>query len=90
MSEKRRDNKNRILRNGESQRPDGRYQFKYNDNDGKVRFVYSWRLDKNDRAPAGKKRDISLREKEKQIEQDLFNGIVEGIGKCRQMPVKSR
>ena len=25
MSEKRRDNKNRVLRNGESQRKDGRY-----------------------------------------------------------------
>ena len=29
MSEKRRDNRNRILRNGESQRPDGRYMYKY-------------------------------------------------------------
>ena len=28
MSEKRRDNRNRILRNGESQRPDGRYMYK--------------------------------------------------------------
>ena len=29
MSEKRRDNKNRILRSGESQRKDGRYVYKY-------------------------------------------------------------
>lgn len=31
MSGKRRDSKNRILRNGESQRQDGRYTFKYID-----------------------------------------------------------
>ena len=35
MSEKRRDNRNRILRNGESQRKDGRYAFKYIDPTGK-------------------------------------------------------
>ncbi|MDY3224523.1 MAG: integrase DNA-binding domain-containing protein, partial [Candidatus Faecousia sp.] len=31
MSEKRRDNRNRILHNGESQRQDGRYAYKYKD-----------------------------------------------------------
>ena len=81
MSEKRRDNRNRVLRFGESQRPDGRYQFKYQDNDGKVKFVYSWRLDKNDRTPAGKKRELSLREKEKQVEHDLFDHIIANGGK---------
>ena len=80
MSEKRRDNRNRVLRFGESQRPDGRYQFKYQDNDGKVKFVYSWRLDKNDRTPAGKKRELSLREKEKQVEHDLFDHIIANGG----------
>lgn len=35
MSEKRRDKRNRILRGGETQRPDGRYRFKYIDSDGK-------------------------------------------------------
>ena len=29
MSEKRRDNKGRVLRNGESQRKDGRFMYKY-------------------------------------------------------------
>lgn len=80
MSEKRRNNRNRVLRFGESQRPDGRYQFKYQDNDGKVKFVYSWRLDKNDRTPAGKKRELSLREKEKQVEHDLFDHIIANGG----------
>ena len=75
MSEKRREKKNRVLRYGESQRPDGRYAFKYKDNDSKVKFAYSWRLDKNDRTPAGRRPELSLREKEKQIEQDLFDRI---------------
>lgn len=80
MSEKRRDSKNRVLRYGESQRPDGRYAFKFKDNDGKIKFVYSWRLDKNDRTPVGKKPELSLREKEKQIEHDLFDRIVTNGG----------
>ena len=80
MSEKRRDNRNRILHNGESQRQDGRYAYKYNDINGETKFVYSWRLDKNDRAPAGKPRDLSLRKKERQIQQDLFNQIAPNGG----------
>ena len=39
MSEKRRDNKGRILRTGESQRPDVRYAYKYIDAVGKQQFV---------------------------------------------------
>lgn len=41
MSEKRRDNKNRILRNGESQNADGRYVYKYYDILHKPHFLYS-------------------------------------------------
>ena len=80
MSEKRRDNRGRILRNGESQRQDGRYAYKYKDLNGETKFIYSWRLDKNDRTPAGKAREPSLREKERQIQQDLFNQIVPNGG----------
>jgi len=80
MSEKRRDNRNRVLRNGESQRKDGRYAYKYKDLNGDTKFVYSWRLDKNDRMPAGKTMELSLREKEKQIQQDLFDRIVPNGG----------
>lgn len=76
MSEKRRDNRNRILREGEYQRTDGRYRYRYIDEDGKEKNVYSWRLDKNDPTPRGKKRELSLREKEKQIQADLFDYIV--------------
>ena len=63
MSEKRRDKRNRILRNGETQRADGRYRFKYIDQDGKEKSVYSWRLDHNDPYPKYKRKDLSLREK---------------------------
>lgn len=76
MSEKRRDSKNRILRNGESQRKDGRYAFKYIDSTGKQQFIYSWKLEKTDKLPQGKRQDISLREKEKAILKDLDDKIV--------------
>ena len=75
MSEKRRDNKNRVLRNGESQRSDGRYAYKYMDIYGKTQFVYSWKLEKTDRLPKGKRDDLSLRDKEKQIQKDLEDRI---------------
>lgn len=75
MSEKRRDNKNRILRNGESQRKDGRYAYKYTDATGKQQFVYSWKLEKTDKLPEGKRDCLSLREKEKQILRDLDDQI---------------
>lgn len=76
MSEKRRDNRNRILRNGESQRKDGRYAFKYIDATGKPQFVYSWKLEKTDKLPTGKRDDLSLREKEKLIQKGIDDQIV--------------
>ncbi len=76
MSEKRRDNKGRVLRIGEQQRADGRYLFSVLDPITKKRkFVYSWKLERHDKMPAGKKPDLSLREKEKLMERDLANGI---------------
>ena len=80
MSEKRRDNKNRVLRNGESQRKDGRYAYKYTNTFGKVQFVYAWKLVATDKTPAGKREDKSLREKIKEIQKDLDDGI-DTIGK---------
>lgn len=81
MSEKRRDNRGRILRNGEIQKADGRYRYKYVDAFGETKYVYSWRLDNHDRMPNGRKTEPSLREKEKQIEADIFDHIVpEGGG----------
>ena len=55
MSEKRRDSKNRILQNGESQRKDGKYEFKYVDVNGTRRSAYSWKLVATDKVPEGKK-----------------------------------
>jgi hypothetical protein len=81
MSEKRRDNKNRILRNGESQRKDGRYMYKYVDNAGNVKYVYSWKLVKTDTVPQGTKDDIPLRDKEKLIHKDLEDDIISDGGK---------
>lgn len=76
MSEKRRDNRGRILHNGEIQEENGRYRFKYIDALGQAKYVRSWRLDHNDPTPAGKKREISLREMERQISADLIDQIV--------------
>lgn len=75
MSEKRKDSKGRILKTGESQRPDGRYAYKYVDTSGKTQFVYSWKLVLTDPTPNGKRKDISLREKEKEIQRDIDDGI---------------
>ena len=55
MAMKRRtDNKGRILRVGESQRKDGRYQYQYTDSVGKRQCIYDLTL-------------VGLREKEKMI-----------------------
>ena len=75
MSEKRRDNKGRILRTGESQRADGRYMYKYVNRAGETKVVYSWKLVATDRVPKGKRDDLSLREKEREIQHDLEDGI---------------
>lgn len=81
MSEKRRDNRGRVLRNGEIQEKSGRYRYKYVDPFGESRYVRSWRLDHNDPTPAGKKREPSLRELEKQISADMIDQIVPEGGK---------
>lgn len=75
MSAKKRDNKKRILKEGESQRSDGRYMYRYLDSTGVRRTIYSWRLVETDSHPAGKKKDLSLREKEATIEKDRMDGI---------------
>ena len=80
MSEKRKDNRGRVLHIGEIQRKDGRYQFKYIDANGKEKFVYSWRLYHNDATPQGKVRTLSPMEMERQIQADLFDNIVSNGG----------
>lgn len=75
MAVKRKDSKGRILRDGETQREDGRYMYRYVDSSGNRKTEYSWRLVETDAHPAGKKRDTSLREKEIQIQKELMDGI---------------
>lgn len=76
MSEKRRDHKNRILRNGESQRKDGRYRYTYVDSNGNQKDIYSWKLEPTDRVPYGKRECISLREQIKELNRKSVLGII--------------
>lgn len=80
MSEKRRDNRGRILKTGESQRTDGRYLYKYIDTFGEPQSVYSWKLTATDSVPKGKRDCVSLREREAEIRKDLEDGI-DAVGK---------
>ena len=80
MSEVRRDHKGRKLWTGESQRKDGKYEYKYQDACGVRRTVYSWKLTPSDTIPKGKCNDLSLREKEKQIQKDLENNLIPNGG----------
>lgn len=73
---RRKDNRGRVLNDGETQRADGRYAYQYTDTLGNRKSIYSWKLLPSDRTPSGKRADLSLREKEKQIFADLNSGIV--------------
>lgn len=75
MSEKRRDSKGRVLKDGESQRQDGKYEYKYFDAKGVRRSAYSWRLVETDKLPPGKRQCLPLREIEKKLNKDIDDGI---------------
>ena len=62
MSEKRRDNKGRVLRSGESQRRESSYMYRYTDLRGKRQCIYASTL-------------AELREKEDVVNQQLREGI---------------
>jgi len=76
MNEKRRDKKGRILRNGECQRKDGLYQYDYVDLNGKTKCLYSWKLEPSDPLPQGKRKCKSLREKGREVQRNIDDGIV--------------
>lgn len=59
--ERRKDNKGRVLKEGESQRKDGRYQYRYTDPLGKRKIIYSKDLH-------------SLRESEEKIKIEISTG----------------
>ena len=89
MSE-RRDNKNRKLWTGESQDKDGRYVYKYTDAFGKRKALYSWRLTEADATPKGKRKDLSLREKEKLLQKEVSDGIVPDGGNMTVLELVKR
>lgn len=68
MTNSRKDHKGRKLKDGESYRADGRYQYRYNLGNGKRHTVYARTLPE-------------LREKEKKIHADLSDGILTTISK---------
>lgn len=86
----RRDNKNRKLWTGESQDKDGRYVYKYTDAFGKRKALYSWRLTEADAAPKGKRKDLSLREKEKVLQKEVSDGIVPDDGNMTVLELVKR
>lgn len=91
MSEKRRDNKGRILRTRERQRTDGRYMFTYTDPvTQKEKFLYSWKLEPHDKLPAGRRNDLSIREKEKQVEDSIRNGTAYRAGNVTVLELVER
>ena len=77
MSEKRRDNKGRILRTGESQRKDLIYQYRYIDIRGKRRTIYSSNLSE-------------LRKKEAEILKQLSEGIDYAAGQITVIALVER
>ena len=63
MLEKRKDDKGRILKTGENQRPNGTYEYRYTDAHGKSRSVYAKTLK-------------SLRQKEADIQRERMDGML--------------
>lgn len=63
MLEKRKDDKGRILKTGENQRPNGTYEYRYTDAYGKSRSVYAKTLK-------------SLRQKEADIQRERMDGML--------------
>lgn len=76
MSEKRRDSKGRILKTGESQKKNGQYIYQYTNSLGERKVIYSWKLVATDKVTAGKREDLSLREKIKEIERKLEQELI--------------
>ena len=73
---RRKDSRGRVLNDGETQRTDGRYAYQYTDAFGDRKMIYSWKLLPSDKTPTGKRKGLSLREKEKQIRDAMDSGIL--------------
>lgn len=75
MAEKRRDHKDRPLRENEIQRKNRLYIYSYTDIYGNRKQVSSWKLYPTDKTPSGKRDGLSLREKEALLAEDKYKGI---------------
>ena len=62
MAERRKDSKGRVLKENETQRPDGTYSYRWRTADGKRNSIYARTLDE-------------LREREAQVLKDKSDGI---------------
>ena len=56
---------------------------------GKAKFIYSWRLEPTDKLPQGKKPCLSLREMEKKIGYDLDSQMDPGQSLARLQTINS-
>lgn len=61
-TQRRKDNKNRVLKDGEHQRPNGTYEYKWRDKKGKRHSIYAPTLE-------------ALRDKEADLLRDILDGI---------------
>ena len=59
---RRKDSKNRVLKEGEYERPNGSFEFRWRDKSGKRRVLYGKTLEE-------------LREKERETLKDILDGI---------------
>lgn len=74
MSVKRRDRKNRILRDEETQCKDGKYRFTFYEYE-KQKCFYSWRLERTVPLLQGKRECIALRDKEEKLRRSKDRGL---------------
>lgn len=77
MAERRKDNKGRVLKTGESQRKDMLYQYRYTDIYGKRKTIYSSDLQE-------------LRRKEKEIQKNIDDGLNYSAGKIKVIDLIER
>lgn len=77
VSEKRKDSKGRILKDGESQRKNGTYDYRYTDCHQKRRCIYAKTL-------------TELRKKEAEIAKDLWDGIDYAAGEITVIELVDR
>lgn len=77
MAERRKDNKNRVLKEGESQRQNGTYMYRYTDVRGKRTCVYA-------------KTPEELRAKEQKIQRELLDGIDYAAGEITVLDLLKR